>query len=73
MSAKNRFLHFQGAGRREQGATATVTATATATAIATAPPPLAVAVAVAVAGWGIWPPWDSGRNSRISNGLAYNR
>ena len=26
MSAKNRFLHFQGAGRIEQGATATVTA-----------------------------------------------
>ena len=38
-----------------------VTPTPTATATATAPPPLAVAVAVAVAGWGIWPPWDSGR------------
>ena len=57
-----------------QPATATATAAATATATATAPPPpLAVAVAVAVAGWGIWPPWDSGRKTRFSNGLAYNR
>ena len=51
-------------------ATATVTVTATATATATAPPPL-LAVAVAVGGG--FGPWDSGRKTRFSNDLPYDR
>ena len=35
------------------------------------PPPLAVAVAVA--GCGIWSPWDWGRKTGFSNGLAHSR